>query len=341
METITIKDIARALNLSTSTVSRALRDSYEINPETKKTVLAYAMKMHYRPNPIALSLKENRSRSIGVIVPEIANNFFAQVINGIEEVAYNMGYHVVIFQSHESREREEINLDHLVSRKVDGILTSVSTFSQDSGHFSRLIERGLPIVFIDRVPDNDKTFKVVANNYKGSYDATVHLLEHGSKRIAHITSPKHLSITRERLEGYKDALVEFGIEFKEEYVRYCGHGGMKTEEILEAAQNLIDMNDRPDAIFTASDRLTTGTMAVIHKNNLRIPEDIALVGFTNIAVAELLNPPLTTIVQPAVEMGQTAMQLLVDMIENPKKEFDYGVRKLDTTLVVRQSSVKM
>jgi len=299
------------------------------------------MKMHYRPNPIALSLKENRSRSIGVIVPEIANNFFAQVINGIEEVAYNLGYHVVIFQSHESLEREEINLDHLVSRKVDGILTSVSTFSQDIRHFSRLIERGLPIVFIDRVPDEDKTFKVVANNYKGSYDATVHLLEHGSRRIAHITSPKHLSITRERLDGYKDALAEFGIEFNEKYVRYCGHGGMKTEEILEAAQELIDMDDQPDAIFTASDRLTTGTMAVIHKNNLRIPEDIALVGFTNIAVAELLNPPLTTIVQPAVEMGQTAMQLLVDMIENPKKEFDYGVRKLDTTLVVRQSSVKM
>lgn len=340
METITIKDIARALNLSTSTVSRALRDSYEINPETKKTVLEYAMKMHYRPNPIALSLKENRSRSIGVIVPEIANNFFAQVINGIEEVAYNSGYHVVIFQSHESREREEINLDHLVSRKVDGILTSVSTFSQDISHFSSLAERGLPIVFIDRVPEEEKTFKVVANNYKGSYDATRHLLEYGSRKIAHITSPRHLSITRERLNGYKEALAEFGIEFNEKYVKYCEHGGMKTEEILEAAQELIDMEDRPDAIFAASDRITTGTMAVIHDNNLRIPEDIALVGFTNIAVAELLNPPLTTIVQPAVEMGQTAMQLLVDMIENPKKEFDFGLRKLDTTLVVRRSSLK-
>lgn len=340
METITIKDIARALNLSTSTVSRALRDSYEINPETKKTVLEYAMKMQYRPNPIALSLKENRSRSIGVIVPEIANNFFAQVINGIEELAYNLGYHVVIFQSHESREREEINLNHLVSRKVDGILTSVSTFSQDISHFSELVEKGLPIVFIDRVPEIEKTFKVVANNYKGSHDATIHLLQNGCKRIAHITSPRHLSITRERLNGYRDALNEFNIPFEEKYVRYCGHGGMKTEEILDAAQDLIDMEERPDAIFTASDRLTTGTLAVIHKNNLRIPEDIALVGFTNIAVAGLLDPPLTTIVQPAVEMGQTAMQLLVDMIENPKKEFDYGVHKLDTTLVVRTSSIK-
>ncbi len=340
METITIKDIARALNLSTSTVSRALRDSYEINPETKKAVLEYAGRMNYRPNPIALSLKENRSRSIGVIVPEIANNFFAQVINGIEEVAYNLGYHVVIFQSHESREREEINLDHLVSRKVDGILTSVSSFSQDIPHFQDLIARGMPIVFIDRVPEEEKTFKVVANNYKGSYDATRHLLENGSKCIAQITSPKHLSITRERMDGYKDALHEFGIPFDEKYIRYCGHGGMKTEEILEAAQELIDMERRPDAIFTASDRLTTGTMAVIRKNKLRIPEDIALVGFTNIPVAELLDPPLTTIVQPAVEMGQTAMQLLVDMIENPKKEFDFAIRKLDTTLVVRESSIK-
>lgn len=340
METITIKDIAKALNLSTSTVSRALRDSYEINPETKKTVIEYANKVNYRPNPIALSLKENRSRSIGVIVPEIANNFFAQVINGIEDVAYNLGYHVVIFQSHESREREIIDLNHLVSRKVDGILTSVSSLSHDTGHFEELVQRGMPIVFVDRVPENEQLHKIEVDNYQGAYNATRHLLENGSKRVAQITSPSHLSITRERLDGYRDALRDGGLPYDERYIKYCEHGGRDVEEIMAAAQELLDMPERPDAIFTASDRLTTGTMAVIRKNNLRIPDDVALVGFTNLSVADLLDPPLTTIVQPAVEMGQMAMQLLIELIENPKKKIDYKICKLATQLIVRKSSIK-
>src|SRR5690349_13825614 len=204
-ETATIKDIARALNLSTSTVSRALRGSYEISPETKKMVLEYAEKINYRPNPIALSLKERKSRSIGVVVSEIANTFFSQAINGIESIAYNRGYHVIISQSHESFEREMVTLQHLASRSVDGLLVSLASETTDVSQFIELHEKGLPIVFFDRITNEIDTHKVVVNNYKGSYDATMHLIKNGYTRIAHITSAPSLSITKERLKGYREA----------------------------------------------------------------------------------------------------------------------------------------
>jgi len=338
LETITIKDIARALNLSTSTVSRALRNSYEINTETKKLVMEYAEKMNYRPNPIALSLRDSKSKSIGVIIPEIANNFFSQLINGIESIAYNLGYHVVIFQSHESYEREVANTNYLVSRKVDGLLVSLSSLTTNLHHFEELMEKGLPIVFFDRVPNEIETHKVVADNFLGSYEATEHLIRTGRKRIAHITSPIYLSITTERLAGYKKALEDYGIPFDESYIKYCHHGGKLASENEKAMQELLDMAEPPDAIFPASDRLTTGCLAVLLKNKISIPDEMAIVGFTNIGVAELLNPPLTAVVQPAMEMGQQAVELLIRLIEHPKKTTEYETRSFKTSLMIRESS---
>ncbi|WP_159471791.1 LacI family DNA-binding transcriptional regulator [Dyadobacter sp. 3J3] len=338
METITIKDIARALNLSTSTVSRALRNSYEINTETKKLVLEYAEKMNYRPNPIALSLRDSKSKSIGVILPEIANNFFSQLINGIESIAYNMGYHVVIFQSHESYEREVANTNYLVSRKVDGLLVSLSSLTTDISHFEELLDKGMPIVFFDRVPKKVDTHKIVADNFGGSYQATEHLIKTGKRKIAHITSPIYLSITVERLAGYKKALEDFGIPFDESYVKYCHHGGMVVSENEAAVQELLDMDEVPDAIFTASDRITTGCLSVLHRKHIRIPDEIAIVGFTNIGVAELLNPPLTAVVQPAMDMGNQATELLIKLIEHPKKPTIFESRSLKTSLIIREST---
>ncbi|MCF0050086.1 LacI family transcriptional regulator [Dyadobacter chenwenxiniae] len=339
METITIKDIAKALGLSTSTVSRALRNSYEINPETKKLVMEYAERMNYRPNPIALSLRDSKSKSIGVIIPEIANHFFSQLINGIESIAYNLGYHVVIFQSHESYEREVANTNYLVSRKVDGLLISLSSLTTNLFHFQDLIERGLPIVFLDRVPNGIETHKVVVDNFAGSYEATEHLIKSGRKRIAHLTSPIYLSITTERLAGYKQALEDYGLPFDESYVKYCYHGGKVASENEQAVQEMLEMPEPPDAIFTASDRLTTGCMSVLQNNHISIPEQIAIVGFTNISVAELLNPPLTAVVQPAMEMGQQAVELLIRLIEHPQKTDVFETRSLKTSLIIRESSV--
>src|SRR6187549_3598164 len=237
-EAITIKDIAKALGLSTSTVSRALRGSHEISADTKKMVIEYAEQFNYRPNPIALSLKERRNHSLGIIVCEIANNFFSQAINGIESIAYNRGYHVIISQSHESYEREVVNVQHLASRSVDGLLVSLSSETTDLSHFIELHEKGLPIVFFDRVTTEINTHKVIADNYKAAYEATVHLVKNGYKKIAHITSASFLSITKERLEGYKNALLENGLSFDEKLVKYCSHGGMIADEIEEALNNL-------------------------------------------------------------------------------------------------------
>ncbi len=337
-EAITIKDIARALGLSTSTVSRALRGSYEISSETKKLVLEYAEKINYRPNPIALSLKERRSSSIGVVVSEIANTFFSQAINGIDSIAYNRGYHVIISQSHESYEREVVNVQHLASRSVDGLLVSLSGETTDFSHFTYLHEKGLPIVFFDRITNEIITHKVIVDNYKGAYDATVHLIKNGYKRIAHLTSAPYLSITKERLDGYKNALSENGLPFNEKYVQYCNHGGMIAEEIEQALNELLKLKQKPDAVVTASDRVTTCCLSALKKLKLSVPKDLAIVGFTNTNIPEIFDPSLTTIRQPAFEMGQLATELLLRIIESKRPVTEFETRVLNTELFIRNSS---
>lgn len=339
-EPITIKDIAKALGLSTSTVSRALRGSYEISSETKKLVVEYAEQFNYRPNPIALSLKERRSRSLGVVVCEIANNFFSQAINGIESVAYNRGYHVIISQSHESYDREVVNVEHLASRSVDGLLVSLSAETDHIEHFKNLHDKGFPIVFFDRITEEIDTFKVVVDNYKGAYNATKHLIDSGYKKIAHISSAPHLSISIERLEGYKAALKDNNIPFTESYVKNCNHGGMIYKELEDAVKSLINLKDRPDAIFSAGDRLTVSCLSALNAVGIKIPEEIALVGFSNSPLVELMSPSLTVVKQPAFEMGQTATELLIKLIESKRPITEFEKIILQTEVFVRKSSVK-
>ncbi len=337
-EAITIKDIARALGLSTSTVSRALRGSYEISSETKKLVIEYAEQYNYRPNPIALSLKERRSRSIGVVVCEIANNFFSQAINGIESIAYNRGYHVIISQSHESYDREVVNVEHLASRSVDGLLVSLSTETEHIEHFKSLHDKGFPIVFFDRITDEIETYKVVADNYKGAYDATRHLIDTGYTKIAHLASSPHLSISIERLNGYKAALTDNGIPVNESYIKYCSHGGMIYTELEEAVKALVQLKDRPDAIFSAGDRLTLSCLTALKSIGLTIPDDIAIVGFSNSGLVDLFTPALTVIKQPAFEMGQVATELLIKLIESKRPVTEFEKVVLQTEIQIRDSS---
>jgi LacI family transcriptional regulator len=337
-EAITIKDIAKALGLSTSTVSRALRGSHEISPETKKLVIEYAEQYNYRPNPIALSLKERRSRSIGVVVCEIANTFFSQAINGIESIAYNCGYHVIISQSHESYEREIVNVEHLASRSVDGLLVSLSTETKQVEHFKRLHEKGFPIVFFDRVTNEIETHKVVVDNYKGAYDATRHLIDAGYTKIAHLASSPQLSITVERLNGYIAALKDSGLPVNESYIKYCNHGGMNQAEIEQAVQDLMLLKERPDAIFCAGDRLTMGCLSSLKANDIKIPDTVALVGFTNSPLVELLKPGLTSVQQPAFEMGQIATEFLIKLIESKRPVTTFETAVLQTEIFKRESS---
>lgn len=337
-ETVTIKDIAKALNFSTSTVSRALRGSYEISEETKKVVLEFAEKINYRPNPIALSLKEKRSRSIGVVVSEIANNFFSQAINGIESIAYNRGYHVIITQSHESEEREKVNVEHHASRSVDGLLISLSSGTTDLTFLKDLYNKGLPIVFFDRITDEIETHKVTANNSLGAFQATEHLIQQGFKKIAHITGSPSLSITKERLEGYKKALEKYHIPIDELLIKYCNHGGMIKDEVGDAISELFKLKSKPDAIFTTGDRFTIICLAAL--KNFNPKKNIAMAGFSNSKVGELFDPPLTVVRQPAFEIGQNATELLIQMIESKRPVVDFQTKVLDPELIIRESSLR-
>jgi len=215
---VTIKDIAKELGISASAVSKALKDSHEISEKTKNLVLACAKKHNYQPNPMAQSLKRGNSKSLGIVISTIDNQFFSQVINGIESVAYSKGYNVIITQTHESYDLEVSNVNHLTVRAIDGLLISLSTETRDLGHLKYLYDKGLPIVFFDRVTDELETHNVIADNFKGAYDATKHLIDGGYRKIAHVTSSPNVSITAERLKGYKLALEENNIPVDEKYI---------------------------------------------------------------------------------------------------------------------------
>lgn len=337
---ITIKDIAKALNLSISTVSRALQDSYQISQKTRNRVMSYAKENNYTPNLMAQGLRNNKTRSIGLMLCSIPNNFYAEVINGIEYVTQKNDYHLIITQSQESFKKEKQNLDFLYSRGVDGILISISTETQDYDHFRNIIDKSLPIVFFDRIAEIDATHKVVAENSEGAYKATAHLLSNGYRNIGHITSSKDLSITKERLSGFNNALDQFNIVQNELNVKYCDHGGLIDSEIENALDELLYSPKSVDAIFTASDRITIKTLSSLQRRGLTIPKDIAIVGFTDFSAPELFSPGLTTIKQPAFEMGKVAAELLINQIERktPLKDFERIV--LPTTLTIRKSSLK-
>lgn len=339
-EAVTIKDIAKALGLSTSTVSRALRDSYEISPETKKLVLEYSEKINYRPNPIALSLKEKRSRSIGIIVCEIANSFFSQIINGIESIAYDKGYNVIIAQSHESFDREVINVQYLASRSIDGLLVSVSSETQDLNHLKNLHDRGFPIVFFDRIAEEMLTHKVIVDNFKGAYDATEHLIKSGYRHIAALAGSEYLSITKERLSGYRKALEDHGLPYDKNYIRHCLHGGMLYNEVENALNELLKLKKKPDAVLASADKLTTNCLRYFKKRKIKVPDNVALIGFSNLDLTDLLSPSLSVVWQPAFEMGEISTELLIQLIESKRPVKDFERRILPPKLFIRESTSK-
>jgi LacI family transcriptional regulator len=338
---LTIKDIARELNLSISTVSKALSDSHEISEKTKKLVADYAAANNYRPNPMAKGLKHGKSKSVGIVVSTIENNFFSQVINGIESAACKKGYNIFITQTHESYDMEVRNVKHLTFRAIDGLLISLSAETIDVEHLRLLQARGLPIVFFDRVSDEIETHKVIADNFNGAYKGTVDLLRSGYKKIAHITSSPNLSITVERLAGYKKALEDYRMVLDDRYIKYCLHGGRDLNEIETALNNLLTMDGRPDAIFTASDRITITILTLLHQSKIKIPGEMALLGFTNNQLAGMLNPGLSAITQPGKEMGETAMEMLISLIESRRPVTEFETRVLPTRLFTRESSMSV
>ncbi|MEM8565186.1 MAG: substrate-binding domain-containing protein [Bacteroidota bacterium] len=337
---VTIKDIARELGISPSTVSRALKDHPDISPETKRVVSELAEKLNYQPNSIALSLRHSKSNTIGVVIPQVVHWFFSTVISGVEDIAYGAGYSVIVSQSNESYEREVKDVKALFNNRVDGILISMSKDTTDYGHFESLYSRGIPMVFYDRVCETINCSKVVVDDYGAAYKATKHLIEQGYKTIAHLAGAKNLQISKERLSGYKAALEEHGLPYIDSHVVY---ENLADDERPAKAltTKLLNSGQRPDAIFASNDISALGAMMAAKEHGLKIPEEFGIVGFSNWRFTELTEPTLSTVDQRGFEIGQEAARLLIKEIEAEDDEIVEPITKtLETNLIVRKSSVR-
>jgi len=332
---IKIKDLAKQLNLSVATISKALKDSHEISPETKQKVLALAKKLNYSPNPYASSLRKRSSKTIAVVLPEVADSFFSLAINGIETIAREKGYHVLIYLTHESLEREKTILNEFKNGRVDGILISVSEETTSGIHIKEVMNEGTPVVFFDRVCDDVNTAKVITDDLESSYDATQLLIDQGCKRVAYLSISPDLSINQKRMTGYKKALEVNGLKFSDKDIIFCGND---LSENYQRIKNILNKKNRPDGIVSSVEKLVTPVYLACKDLKIPIPGKIKLVCFTNLHASLILNPPLTTITQPAFEMGKTAAALLCKGIEKPN--FDLTKEKIIicSELVKRQSA---
>jgi len=330
----TIKDVARELGISISTVSRAMRDFPDVNPATRQAVLQMAEQLDYQPNQVALSLVTKHAHSIGVIVPNL-DYFFATAVRGIDEMALEAGYTVLTCQSNESYGREITNTQRLVNTRVDGLIVSLSSATSNVDHFRRLLLRGLPMVFFDRVGTDLEASKVVLDNKDGAVQAVGHLIEQGCRRIAFLGGPASLFISNQRQEGYLATLRAHGLPIIEELIT---HGEFDREHAYRATLQLLDGEVRPDAIFAMSDRLAVGALLALRERGVRVPEEVALVGFNDEPVMSLLTPSVSSVAQPAFDMGKVAAQLFIEML-NSDQSLPPQTVVLKPTLVVRESSL--
>ncbi|MFA0963713.1 LacI family DNA-binding transcriptional regulator [Roseivirga sp. BDSF3-8] len=331
---ITIKDIARELKISPSTVSRALKNHPDISPETKKAVTALASKLDYQPNSIALSLRKSKTNIIGVVIPEIVHYFFSTIISGIEDVAYGAGYNVMICQSNESYSREVTNIHALMSSRVDGLLASISSETTDHDHFQSINKRGIPLVFFDRVSQEIPASRVVVDDHDGAFRAVEHLYEQGCRNIAHLTGPNSLDISHSRKQGYLDALKSKGLPVKDEFIV---EAGLTIEAGVKACKELLSREEKPDGLLAFSDPVAIGVMKVAREMGIAIPEDLALVGFSNEPITSIIHPSITTVAQPGYEMGRLATQLFLDE-SKAGDDFVPETKILKTNLLIRESS---
>ncbi|MEC3881537.1 LacI family DNA-binding transcriptional regulator [Parapedobacter sp. 10938] len=342
MPNITLRDIAKTLGLSVSTVSKALRDSYEISEATKKRVVDFAQSNNYFPNRMAKSLKEGKSGSIGVVVCSIDNSFVSRMLDGIDGTCVASGYDIIIMQSKESLLQEQACLKQLVARGVEGVLISPSAESVDMSHIDQLASAGMPVVFFDRISERPNTHQVGIDNREGAFLATQHLIDNGYRRIAMLNIGPDIYFADQRGAGYREALVANGIDYRTEYVRLCAPTDRETLKASVAAniRSFFAMHDQPEALFTTTDQLSTHSLSALHELGYRIPTDLALIGFSNTEFAGMLTPPLSTVYQPAFEIGSQAADMLVDLIER-KEHREIETIMLPVRLDVRASSQLM
>lgn len=313
---VTIKDIAKELGISPSTVSKALKGHPDISPDTKKAVRELVERWHYKPDPIALSLKSGLTKTIGVIVPEIVHYFFSTVISGIEDLAYDKGYHVMFCQSNESYEREVKAVETLMSSRVDGILVSLGKTTMNYDHFREIIKAGISLVFFDRVCEEIETDRVIVDDEKGAYDATRHLIETGCRNIVHLSGPQNLLIGKNRRNGFVKALEDYNMPWSSKNIVKCD----TPEEAELIVPELLSRNNPPDGIFAVNDLTAAGAMKVIKEKGFRVPEEVSIIGFTSGMISDLTDPPLSSVMQPGYLVGKEAVQMLIRNIEKTNKD---------------------
>jgi LacI family transcriptional regulator len=334
-ERVTIHDIAKKLNITASTVSRALKDHPRISTETKKAVLKAAQKLNYQPNHIAAALRNGRSNIIGVIVPTADRSFFSSVVRGIEEVANKSRYNVMICQTYDNYEKEVASIDTLLNARVDGIIASHGKETVDFEHYRKVKERGIPLIFFDRSNDELEISHVVIDDYLGAYKATEHLIQQGCKRIAHFTSTRKISIYRERVRGYRDALTENGIEFNESLVV---ESNLQLEDGRLSMEKLLRMRITPDGIFSASALGAVGAMQILKERSIKVPQQVAIVAFSNEAFASFTEPSLSTVDQHSLRIGNAAAEIFLEEVKLGSGKFIPQKVVLKPELIIRDSS---
>ena len=336
MKNVTLKEIATQLKVSVSTVSRALTDSYEINVETKKKVQKLAKELNYQPNPFASFLRKHKSNTIALVIPEISNNFFSLVIKGVEAACQEKDYYVLIYESDENFQKEERIANHLMGGRVDGVLISVCSETHNSDHLKEIIERKIKLVMFDRVLSDINVSKVTSNDYHNSLEATKLLLNQGCRKIAFLKAGLNLSTMDKREKAYADALKIYGLEIDDSMIKTFAPN--KELDLNELQAFIIDK--KPDAIFCSVENLAIACYDICSQLNIKIPNDIKIITFSNLKVARLLNPSLSTISQPAYEIGKTAATLLINEIEGKNQEDGFQNINLDSILIKRDSTKK-
>src|SRR5690606_6403039 len=335
---ITIYDIAEQLNISPTTVSRALNDHPAINIKTKTKVADLAKQLDYRSNKFASNLRKQNTHTIGVIMPKLDNLFMSSVISGIEMVANNAGFNLIISQSFESEEKERKNAATMFNSRVDGLIVSLSNKTKDLSHFKTFIKKGVPIILFDRIAEDLPSTKVVIDNFKAGYNATRHLVEQGCKNILHITSDLNRNVYKDRFEGYKKALIDSDIEYDPDL--------FITNDLSESAiidcieNNVLKRKTLPDGIFITNDFSAAFAITTLKRAGIRIPEDIAIIGFNNDLICKVTEPAISTINYPGKEMGESVARILVNHLEGNGNLGITNTVVLNTDLVIRKSSLK-
>ncbi|GAA0872332.1 LacI family DNA-binding transcriptional regulator [Gangjinia marincola] len=335
---LTLKQIARELDVSISTVSKALRDSAEISEDTKQKVKAFAKLYNYKPNNIALSLKNRKTKTIGLIVPEIVHHFFTTVIRGIEEYANEKGYHVMVCLSNNSFDKEVINMEMLANGSIDGFILSISKetmLKEDYHHINEVINQGMPVVMFDRVVDQIKCDKVVIDDVEGATKAVQHLLDTGCKKVGLITTPDYINVGKLRTQGYTEALNKNRMPIHEKYILKI-EDDSNSEELIKEFVKTEDF----DGIFAVNEEYAVQAISALRKTEKEIPEDVSVIGFTDGVISKNFIPKLTTVNQPGTEMGRQAAKLIIDKLEKPETEEEeqYQTIEIKTNLVKREST---